>query len=188
MLDNTNDTDQFDNVPPAEPPADIPPADPDPEPAPEAKKRPWLIIALIGGLVLAGLGVGAWALLHTSPIKVTGSLMLAYEAPESSKYSVDLGNYVTSESTGECYGIDGYDDIIEGASVTIRGENGQLLGIGHLEAGTNLDEIGCLFDSNEIEVPGDQKFYTMEVTHRGDLTAAADEIVNGKLNISGSLG
>ena len=172
MYDNTTTTS------PIEPPEDAEPSERTPVP----KKRSKLIIALVAGAALMGLGLGAWALLYTPPVTVQGSVMLTY-GESGSRY--DKPNYVASKDN--CWGQGGYSDIQEGAAVTVYGGAGQILGVGSLGAGMPIEKVGCIY-STTIEVSGGEKFYSMEVTHRGELRASADEIEDGKLVVSGTLG
>lgn len=157
-----------------------------PELEPEVKAKPWRKLVIIGGAVLAvlAIAVGLFVSVQNKPaekVTVVGTIALVQELADS-KYGTD--NY--GVSGGICAGAGGYDDLRSGASVTVYGAAHQIIGVGNLGVGTELS--GMCYWGTEVTVPAGEAFYSMEVTHRGELTASADEIADGRLLISGSIG
>lgn len=77
----------------------------------------------------------------------------------------------------------GYDDIREGTSVTVYGAGGEVIGTGELGDSTSID-AACVFDISIDDVPKGEKFYKVEVSHRGTLQLTAEEAENGELAAS----
>ncbi len=94
-----------------------------------------------------------------------------------------------------CYGKGGYDDIKEGAQVTIRDETDTVIAAGRLsegqikttELGLDLVSADCIFLFEVTDVPS-ANFYTVEVSHRGGLTYSLDEMDALDWEVSLSLG
>jgi hypothetical protein len=91
-----------------------------------------------------------------------------------------------SDTGGGCQGTGGYDDIADGTSVTVYGADGDVVGTGEL-SDSSFDGMSiCTFDIAIEDVPKGEKFYKVEVSHRGTLQLSAEEAENGEL--AGSLG
>lgn len=78
-----------------------------------------------------------------------------------------------------CGGTGGYDDIRQGAGVTLRDDTGRIIATSALSSGVlrteDLTKPYCAFSfviSNIPEVP----FYSVEVSHRGQVTASLAEM------------
>lgn len=74
----------------------------------------------------------------------------------------------------ECHGYDlggGYDDIDRGAQVRVRNGDGKTIAVGSLGRGvqTSGELADCRFPFS-VKVPDDEDFYSIEVSHRGELT------------------
>ncbi|MBK3584285.1 hypothetical protein JHN49_11305 [Streptomyces sp. MBT57] len=82
-----------------------------------------------------------------------------------------------------CYGTDGYDDIEEGTSVTVYDGAGDITATGILGTSTYAGGL-CVFDIAIDNVPTGEKFYQVEVSHRGKVHLTADEAEAGKLSVS----
>lgn len=79
-------------------------------------------------------------------------------------------------SDSSCYGTRGYSDISEGAAVTVYGANNTVIATGSLGKGVSASSrTVCTFSISVPNVPGNEKFYQVEVSHRGKLTIQADE-------------
>ncbi|MFD7262663.1 hypothetical protein [Streptomyces sp. NPDC059874] len=87
------------------------------------------------------------------------------------------GDYVMG-SNG-CKGKGGYNDIAAGASVIVKDDKGATVATSSLPAG-NPQSSGCVFAISVPNVPGDRPFYAVEISHRGSITATADEAKSGK--------
>lgn len=94
---------------------------------------------------------------------------------------------------GRCFSDDGYDDISEGAQVTVKNGAGEIVGLGGLEGGTQqipydityYEYLGselpiCAFRFS-FEVPSGQDFYSISIgnDNRGEITYSAEEIAGG---------
>ncbi|KUL34795.1 hypothetical protein ADL12_20490 [Streptomyces regalis] len=98
------------------------------------------------------------------------------------------GNFALTEditSDGEdddCKGRydSGYDDIAEGTSVTVYGASGDVVATGELGDST-YDSYICTFDIAVPDVPKGEKFYKVEVSHRGTVQLSAEQAENGEL-------
>ncbi|MEX2970410.1 hypothetical protein [Streptomyces sp. C184] len=96
------------------------------------------------------------------------------------------GDHIPSGDTGEqCTGYKGYDDISEGASVTVYDTGSKLIAKGALGAG-NPDGVSgvCEFHVKVPDVPKGEKFYQVEVSHRGKISATAEEAERGEFAAS----
>lgn len=82
----------------------------------------------------------------------------------------DIGYY--GPETTPCWPGGGYSDIHEGTQVVVSDAGGKTLGIGSLGAGIQ-DDTGagkrCLFSFWVKDIPRGEKFYGVEVAHRGRL-------------------
>jgi hypothetical protein len=101
---------------------------------------------------------------------IIGTILLS---GESSIVASDLGK--------PCQGEGGYDDIRPAAQVLVTNAQGEPVATGRLSDGVWVESalgtqlLYCQF-SFEIEVPGGEPFYTIEVSHRGELTYSAQEL------------
>ena len=78
-------------------------------------------------------------------------------------------------SGGPCTGEGGYDDIRLGASVVVKDGKDVTLATGRLGPGKMREERGCEFNLEVLNVPK-ADFYSIEVSHRGALTYARQEL------------
>ncbi|GAA2521512.1 hypothetical protein GCM10010423_12790 [Streptomyces levis] len=164
---------------PDEPNTPPQPAEPPTIPAPdEPKKRLSPLAAGTIGLVIgAGIVGGAWVITATNgpdepaAFTLTGKFSLTEDA-------------VALDKT--CHGTGGYDDIGTGTSVTVYGAKGDVVATGQLEGGKETGFGSCDFTVTVPDVPKGEKFYKVEVSHRGTLQLTAEEAENGEF--AGSLG
>lgn len=82
----------------------------------------------------------------------------------------------------------GYDDIREGASVTIKDQNGRILGSGSLDAGVSYDDASCTFDFTVADIREDQQQYSVEISHRGQITNSRSEMESNNWRFDLTLG
>ncbi len=122
-------------------------------------------------VVIAGCGGGASSSVTDSPTSsptadahlISGQLDLLLSG------SFPSGRVCTGTNAGG-----GYDDIVRGAIVTVKNENGTVIATGSLTAGTTVPApkyyaaTYCQF-SFMVDSPT-AGFYTIEVSHRGGLT------------------
>ncbi|MEU2446046.1 MULTISPECIES: hypothetical protein [Streptomyces] len=165
------------NTTPEQPALPPQPAQPPATPAPAATKKRLspLTAGLIGLALGAGIVGGTWAVtanISSDPDTFTleGTFALLEDA-------VDIG-----DSCGGRYDS-GYDDIQEGTSVTVYGAAGDVVATGQLENGDKV--LGtCTFDVAVDDVPRGEKFYKVEVGHRGTVQMSAEEAENGEFAAS----
>jgi hypothetical protein len=168
----TDSTPEQPTLPPTPPPAAWPtPLD---VPAPAKRRLSPIAAGLIGLAVGAGVIGGIWAITASSGSSTAGTFTLE-------------GSFTLNEDAtqydGGCAGTGGYDDITEGASVTVYGAGGDVVATGALGDSTYA-EYTCRFDIAVPDVPKGEKFYKVEVSHRGTLQLSAEEAENGELAAS----
>ena len=130
-----------------------------------ADGRPkWLIPAVAGAAAVLLIGVVWAASAAGSGNTITGSLVLTNEEGYDEGYGASSG----------CSGSGGYDDIDFGTEVVVRDGDGQLLATSMLESGED-DLLGCTFPFEVTDVPN-ADFYSIEVSHRGDLSYSHSEM------------
>jgi hypothetical protein len=136
---------------------------------------PAVIVLLTLGAVLVLIVAGAlvYVAARPQPISVTGSVTITS--------SIDGGK--------TCQGVDGYDDIHGGASVVIHDSAGKVVATGALDDGVGTElatadiAVTCRFDFTVRDVPR-QKFYGVEVSHRGTVTFNAKQVSAGPVALS----
>jgi hypothetical protein len=150
----------------------VPPL-PENPPAPVRERR-WphpLVTGLVGLAVGAGVVGLVWGLSSggsDAPATFTlrGSMTLT-------------GDNVPSGDTSEdCTGYSGYDDIARGASVTVYDSAGKVVATGALGTG-KPKSAACVFRVSVPGVPEGSKFYQVEVSHRGKITVSSAEAKDG---------
>ncbi|MBM9624653.1 hypothetical protein [Streptomyces zhihengii] len=162
-------------VPPTTPPPpiDAPPVPHTPQTPPKKRLTP-LAAGLLGLIVGAGLVGATWA-------------VTANQDPETFTLegAFALTDEVYSEPGSEnCRGsvTSGYDDIAEGTSVTVYGAGDDVIATGHLGPSEPNDSgTICTFEVVIEDVPKGEKFYKVEVSHRGTVQLTAEEAENGEL-------
>jgi hypothetical protein len=85
-----------------------------------------------------------------------------------------------------CSGTGGYEDIVDGAQVTITNESGTVIGTGNLERSENID-AACRFYFTVPNLPI-AKFYGIEVSHRGQVRYSHEQLQGENWNVSLDLG
>lgn len=134
---------------------------------------------LIGLVVGAGLVGAAWA--------VTAIGGLGEPETFTLQGHFALTDQVGLEPDGGCRGsVDsGYEDIAEGTSVTVYGAKGDVIATGSLGE-SKADDLGmiCTFKIAVPRVPKGEKFYKVEVSHRGTVQLSAKQAENGELAAS----
>ena len=165
----TNDIPDQPTTPPATPP---PPSEPPTVPAPEVPKKRLspLTAGLLGLAAGAGLTGGIWAITANSGPD-TFTLEGAFALTEDARVDGD-----------DCSGgyDSGYDDISVGTSVTVYGASGDVIATGQLGDST-YESYSCVFDIAVPDVPRGERFYKVEVSHRGTVQLTAKEAENGDL-------
>ncbi len=142
---------------------------------PPARARRWPHPLVTG---LAGLAVGAGAVGLTWGLSGGGS-----SAPKpftlAGVITLTGDNVPVGDTSEDCTGFSGYEDIAAGASVTVYDSSGKVVATGALGTG-KPDSAACVFPVRVPEVPGGSKFYRVEVSHRGQITVTAAEAKAGE--------
>lgn len=166
-------TNELPEQPTTPPPA---PAGPPAVPAPEApKKRLNPFTTGLAGLALgASIVGGTWAVTANSGPDKPDTFTL--------EGTFTLTEDATATGDDDCSASydSGYDDISEGTSVTVYGAKGDVIATGHLGDSTS-GGYTCEFAISVPDVPKGEKFYKVEVSHRGTLQLSAKEAENGEL-------
>jgi hypothetical protein len=136
-------------------------------------------VGAVAGLVIGAGGVGAaWAAHGSGSGSGSGSSFTLLGSLELTD-AVD----VDAEATA-CQGDGGYDDIAQGASVTVYDAAGTVVATGSLGEGKRATPgdttTSCVFPVTVLKVPGGSKFYGVEVTHRGKVTVSDADARAGK--------
>lgn len=76
---------------------------------------------------------------------------------------------------GDCVGTGGYDDIRGGAQVVVRGPSGDKIALGHLDAGEPRSSVECVFPFTVEDIPIINGIYSVEVSHRGEVSFTQDD-------------
>lgn len=151
------------------------PAEPPTIPAPAAppRRRPSPLAAgLLGLIVGAGIVGGAWAIIANSGPGKPATFTL--------KGTFTLTEDATDDDTGGCQGTGGYDDISEGASVTVYGANGSVIATGYLGDSKSPSYGTCEYAIAVQDVPKGERFYKVEVSHRGTVQMTAEQAETGE--------
>lgn len=129
-------------------------------------------------------GVAAVALLAVSAVtayemsepaaKTTASVGTPTVFRVAGTITVRASNASDDSDGGDCYATDGYDDIRSGAQVTVKDETGTVIALGSVDPGHVLESssygaMTCIFGFHAGDVPENKAFYTIEVSHRGEL-------------------
>ncbi|MFH8717485.1 hypothetical protein [Streptomyces zaomyceticus] len=96
-----------------------------------------------------------------------------------------LTSSVVSDGAGGCEGSDGFEDITEGAAVTVYDASGTVVATGGLGESTR-EGTTCRFEVLVPDVPTGRGFYKVEITHRGTLQISESEAMSGAFG--GTLG
>jgi hypothetical protein len=145
-------------------------------PPPRRRRLPAFVIVLLTLAVVAAAAGGGYLVYRgtrPAPVTIDGSVTLTS--------GVDGGN--------DCQGSEGYDDIREGTSVVVHDSAGKVIATGELSAGVGEDVItsqiatSCRFAFRVPDVPR-EKFYGIEVSHRGTVTFTATQVDDGQVALS----
>jgi hypothetical protein len=133
-----------------------------------------LIVLAVAAVMAAGCGQGSKGSTATTAQATTTTLPTISGTAE-----LHSADGVLELDDGTCTGTSGYDDLTEGASVTLRDEHGTTIGTSALGPGTlsgaGLSKV-CTFPFTITDVPTSAKFYAVEVSHRGAVTYSHDQL------------
>ncbi|MEU4090161.1 hypothetical protein [Streptomyces aureus] len=153
----------------------IPKMPPQP-PMPPSKNRPSPRVAGLLGLAAgAALVGGAWVIsANIGPGDPDTFTLKGF-------FSLTDGSSVVRDGSGGCRGSGGYDDIQEGTSVTVYDASGSVVATGNLGHSKGAPYSACVFKVAVDGVPKGQKYYKVEVSHRGTVQMTAEEAEAGEL-------
>jgi hypothetical protein len=164
------------------PPPNDSPIDPEPMPTtPKAITRhrtwswPTFAVGVAAGMAVLGgtLGIVSVTGGQDEPAKpATFTLRGTFELNEGST-RIDSG----------CEGYRGYNDIAKGAGVTVYNAVGAVVAKGELGDSTYTGSV-CAFKLFVVDVPDGEKFYQVEVTHRGKITVPAEDAKAGRVALT----
>ncbi|MGW1912620.1 hypothetical protein ACWCQS_18325 [Streptomyces sp. NPDC002076] len=140
---------------------------------PPAPRRRWphLLVAGVVGRVAGAGAIGlAWGLSSGSDSPKTFTLR--------GTMTLTGDNVPSGETNEDCTGYEGYDDIRQGAGVTVYDSAGKVVATGALSTG-KPDSAACVFRVSVKGVPDGSKFYQVEVSHRGKITVSSAEAQHG---------
>ncbi len=162
------------------------PAPPDPWALPQApppartRTNPWhLVLAAVAGAALVGaLWVGLDLAGSGAPIAPPGTSGEAFDLRGT--FTLNSGGYGYST----CGGSGGYSDITTGTTVTVYNAAGTVLSQGALGTGRPNGAGSCVFTLSAPNVPAGEKFYLVEVSHRGRIMVQPEDARNGNVALS----
>ncbi|MFI1000216.1 hypothetical protein ACIP10_17840 [Streptomyces galbus] len=151
----------------------LPPQPPVPPAAVRGRLSP-LGAGLLGLTIGAGLMGSVWAITANSS-----------DEPETFNLTGTFSLTADALAVGDsCSGTGGYDDISEGTSVTVYGAKGDVIATGQLGDSEETGYNSCDFDVEVLDVPKGERFYKVEVSHRGTVQLTAEEAENGEFGAS----
>lgn len=161
---------------------------PDPWAPPQApppvrpRTNPWhLLLAAAGGAALVGaLWVGLDLADSGAPTGIPGTSTSGEAFDLRGTFTLNSGGYAYST----CGGSGGYSDITTGTTVTVYNAAGTVLSQGALGTGRPNGAGSCVFTLSAPNVPAGEKFYLVEVSHRGRIMVQPDDARNGNVALS----
>lgn len=100
----------------------------------------------------------------------------------------DPDGWTYGAGDNDCFGDGGYSDIDEGADVTVKNQDGSIIATGRLEAGRITNQgVNCTFNFSVAGIP-DATFYSVEVSHRGELRYSKAELEQQNWTVTFTLG
>lgn len=124
------------------------------------------VLITLAVVIIAGGAVGAFLLLKPKEhFTVIGTMTLMVSDPS------DLTTGIGLNGDG-CAGAGGYSDISAGTQVVIKDSSGASIATGELGEGSGATDSACVFSFKIKGVPasGKSDVYSVEVSHRGDVS------------------
>jgi hypothetical protein len=141
-------------------------------------------VALLVTLTVFAVGGGGFVayrmMSHTATFTAQGQILLRDTDPLTEGIS---------RTSGSCSGTGGYSDITEGTSVIVRDADGKTVAAGELGTGiiggdpSNGNLVACTFMFMIRGIPDGSKFYSFEVSHRGQVTMSHDQAIWPRMTI-----
>lgn len=104
---------------------------------------------------------------------------------------LDRGGFAWNRDPADCWGYQGYEDIRQGASVTVTDSAGKVVALGALKPGKPVvisdRATNCLLRFEISNVPAGLEFYGIEVAHRGVVRFSEKDLVSS-MGVTLSLG
>jgi len=103
-------------------------------------------------------------------------------------------HFTTDSDEGTCSGISGFNDLRDGATVTVYDSTGKIVGTTSLFGSTydlvsvSSRKIICTFKWELKDVPNDDAGYSVEVTSRGKVFFTADRLLNNGFFMGTTIG
>jgi hypothetical protein len=157
-------------------------APPQPPPPVRTGTNTWhLLLAAAGGAALVGaLWVGLDLADSGAPTGIPGTSTSGEAFDLRGTFTLNSGGYGYST----CGGSGGYSDITTGTTVTVYNAAGTVLSQGALGTGRPNGGGSCVFTLSAPKVPAGEKFYLVEVSHRGRIMVQPDDARNGNVALS----
>lgn len=129
------------------------------------------VVAVAGGIAGLVLAVMPGTFTATGTVTLMDSTSLStyssYSSPRPISFSGD-----------SCRGTGGYSDLGLGTGVTIRDPDGTIVGAGEITGSAALEPM-CELSFTVSDVPSGEGPYTVEVSHRGEVTVTEQELAGG---------
>lgn len=90
---------------------------------------------------------------------------------------------LTGDLRVDCYAT-GYNDIVDGAAVTVYDAAGTVVATGRLGKEDSAELGRCMWPITVPNVPATSAFYAVEVTHRGKVTVPAGQARAGDIHLT----
>lgn len=90
---------------------------------------------------------------------------------------------LTGDLRVDCYST-GFDDITDGAAVTVYDAAGTVVAVGQLGKEDSATLGRCMWPLSVADVPSTSAFYGVEVTHRGKVTVPAAQAKAGDVHLT----
>ena len=128
----------------------------------------WLLSAL-GAIAISGIVIVLVVALSPKSFTTQGT------------FDIENDDSVVTNSDGTCSGGSGYEDISDGAQVTVYDQRKNIVAIANLRPGTATDSTTCEYSFTIADVPGGLKFYGVLVgkSSRGILQYTEKEMRAG---------
>ncbi|MGW3958432.1 hypothetical protein ACWED2_01335 [Amycolatopsis sp. NPDC005003] len=141
------------------------------------RTNPWHLLGAgaAGAALVGSLWVGLDLAHSNSPSAPVGGSGAAFDL---------RGTFTLYSRYGTCGGSGGYSDITTGTAVTVYNAAGTVLSQGALGTGRPDGAGSCVFSLAAPNVPASEKFYLVEVSHRGRIMVQPEDARNGKVALS----
>jgi hypothetical protein len=152
----------------------------------------WSGIGLSVTVTILTIAGGIYLVTRSSPAASSNSSTASSSAPTTVSGSLSLhdpDSFSGLSSGTACEGSNGYNDITQGAQVTVSDNSGSILAVSSsgMSAGTADGSGNCVFSFTIDNVPYSQ-FYQFQVSHRGQLAYSYQQLSSDNFQIATTLG